>query len=114
MIFVVRFECAHRLQFAVNQERERQLHERETERRDLLAMFQEERDQMIRMHAEAEQNIRKADKQRCRNEIERHVAEQRKLDERLAIEQECRWKVEEAILRTFVADAQERQNEAVK
>lgn len=111
---VVRFECAHRLQFAVNQEREKQLRERETERRDLLAMFQEERDQMIRMHADAEHNIRKNDKQWCRKEIARQLDEQRKLVEKQCAEQECRWKVEEAILRTFLADAQERQNEAVR
>lgn len=107
------FECGQRVAFSVQTERAQQQSARELERNDLLQMFREERDQLIGNHAAELAELSAALARKCEAEVRCRVAEEVARVERQCVEAECRWRLEEAILRVFIDDARKRQEEAV-
>lgn len=108
-----RFECQQRLDFAVREEEAKQLLERERERNDLVAMFQDERDLLIEQQTAAVEALTQSLTQKCQQETDLRVAAEVARVERECMEIECKWRVEEMVLRVFIDHAQKVQESAV-
>lgn len=98
----------------MHEEQTRQQLERERERGDLLAMFQEEREQLIEANAADLAARMAAMRRKCERETDARVRDEVDRAEQKCLETLCRWKVEEALLKAFIDDAQKRQVEAVR
>lgn len=79
----------------------------------MLALFQEERDELIASHLEALESLRLKMNQQCEIDCANQVSEAEAKANRRLIELEIKWKLEEILLNVFIADAQKRLEEAV-
>lgn len=113
-LVICRFECAQRIKFSVKTEHLKQTRKRELERDQLMAAFQVERDQMTKSHKSAIESNAALLRRELQLDFDRRLREEVGRMENEGAENECRWQLEVAILKTFIADAQQRQDSAVR
>lgn len=79
----------------------------------MMSAFQDERDKMTQAHKVAIETSAALLRQELQLEADRRLQEEVGRLEREGAESECRWQLEVAILKAFIADAQQRQDLAV-
>lgn len=108
-----RFECANRIQFALENERNAHLAAGEQQRQEMLGMFQEERDQLIECQSAALDALQITMQAQCEADMLKRVVEVRDEENLKSLELEMQWKMQEILLQVFIADANKRMDEAV-
>lgn len=109
----LRFECNNRVRFAIEYEKSKQEAVRVQERQEMLARFQEERENLFASHTEALDDLHTNLSKQCETDTAKRVAEVETEANWRSLKLEIEWKLQETMLNVFIADAQKRLEEAV-